>query len=501
MIRSPYCAKCLVDFGVQHGDEPLLWTDQGGRLLHANRAATRLLGYSLKQLRFMDLQQLDGKLAQVFARGNGNGGGSFQGEAALLTSDGTTVPAQVTMTSARRCGRSFYCAAVCDLRRRRAADEQMRRSQQLAVLAQAVAGLAHDFNNELTTVLVQSGLLLSELNPRSPLAKRVAQIEAAAERGARLIARLLEIGRPATPQPKLLSLPALLESLGGVLPALLGPQVELEIAANADPPAVQADPVELERVLLNLALNARDAMLDGGRFRLSAERVELSEEAARALDLEPGVYARLTAADTGRGMDEDTRQHAFEAFFTTKQGGTGLGLASVKEVVERSGGRVRLSSAAGQGTEVCLYFPAAAGPAAAEHRGRVLRMRGNETILLVEDDDAVRQPLREWLVRSGYNVLQARHAIEGLMVAGRYRGPIHLLVTDLVMPGVTGYDLADRLLQVRPNLQVLYVSGRSRELTELRQPFLAKPFTPADLARRVREILGASSLRGEGKKC
>jgi len=362
-----------------------------------------------------------------------------------------------------------------------------------------VAGVSHDFNNLLTAILIYGGLLLSHLPGESPLRRQVEHINVAAERGRALV--LTALGGRRGFEPARLSLSEVVERVHDMLSRLVGEHVRLETCHEEGLATVWADRAQMEQVLVNLAVNARDAMPKGGVLRIATSNLELDEAAAQQYpELPPGRYVRLTVSDNGCGMDEQTRAHALEPFFTTKPPGqgTGLGLSTVHEFVRQSQGQITLRGAPGQGTQVEVVLPAVEGEP--EQIGRARRdqqLSGTGTVLVVEDDELVRRSLHEILAGKGYRVLQARNGREAMLIGRGYGGAIDLMLADLVLPGMGGPELADELRPARPDMRVLYISGyhndaRVRRLEQAGKAFFPKPFTAVAIAEKVGELLAAT---------
>jgi signal transduction histidine kinase len=376
--------------------------------------------------------------------------------------------------------------------------EQLAQSRKMEAIGRLAGGVAHDFNNLLTVIKGRSQLILDRLEPEHPLRRQIGLIEQMAERAASLTRQLLAFSRRQTLEPRVLSLNAVVQGLTAMLGRLLGEDIELTVRLDPAVAAVRADPTQLEQVIINLVANARDAMPDGGKVTIETANAELAEASVEPPhDVAPGPYVRLTVRDSGVGMDVATQARLFEPFFTTKEvgKGTGLGLATVYGIVRQSGGTIAVHSTAGTGSTFDVYLPRAADVAASGAAGAPAAVipDGGGTVLLVEDEDAVRELAREILQERGYVVLEARNGREALEVAARTPGPISLLLTDVVMPGMSGPDLARRLIIGRPALKILYVSGHPDRAAdgEARAPglFLHKPFSPEALAAKVREAL------------
>jgi PAS domain S-box-containing protein len=391
--------------------------------------------------------------------------------------------------------------AVQDITERRHLEDQLRQSQKMEAVGRLAGGVAHDFNNLLTVINGFCDLALRDVPPEDPRREGLAHIRAAGERAARLTQQLLAYGRKAMVEPKVWDLNELIIESTKLLRRLIGEDVVVATLLQSDLSRVKVDRGQIEQVLMNLAVNARDAMPRGGRITIETRNVTLArEDLPDDPDLEPGRYVRLTVADTGTGMTEEVKAHIFEPFFTTKEQGkgTGLGLAVVHGAIKQNGGHISVSSAPGAGTTFTILFPAAAEVAPPASGVRRLA-RGTETILLVEDEESVRTITRIGLEHEGYTVLAAGSGSEALGKAERHGRAIELLITDVVMPHMGGRQLAETLLARQPSLRVLYVSGYTDDvvlihgLAQSPGAFLQKPFTPLELARKVREILDSRS--------
>jgi PAS domain S-box-containing protein len=395
-----------------------------------------------------------------------------------------------------------------DITDRRKLEDQLRQSQKMEAVGQLAGGVAHDFNNLLTAILGYCNLMLEDIPREDPLRSDLQEIQSAGERAAALTRQLLAFSRRQMLQPQIVDLNTIVQQLEKLLRRLISEDVELVTALAPELLPVRVDPASVEQILVNLAVNARDAMPVGGRLTIETANVELDEAYAIAhVTVRPGRYVMLAVSDTGQGMDEATRVRVFEPFFTTKEQGkgTGLGLATVYGMVKQSGGYIWVYSEPGRGAAFKVYLPPAEQRASAqiEHSGRRRTddTQGWETVLLVEDEDAVRALAREVLRRHGYVVLEARHGVDGLRVAERHTDDIHLMVTDVVMPHMSGRDLAERLSSVRPKMKVLFMSGYTdhavmhRDLTP-GSAFIQKPFTPEVFARKVRTVLDTESVTG-----
>lgn len=384
--------------------------------------------------------------------------------------------------------------------------EQERQSQKMEAVGRLAGGVAHDFNNLLTVINGYSDVLLRRLGETDPARREVGEIHKAGERAAALTRQLLAFSRKQMMESKPIRLNEIVSGMVAMLRRLIGENVALATSLAPEPWIVVADPGQVEQVVLNLAVNARDAMPSGGTITISTENVALVAPKDRdGYVLPAGRYVRLGVADTGCGMDAETMSHMFDPFFTTKERGkgTGLGLASVYGIVKQSGAYISARSATGRGTSFEVYFPIAEGsdpaealkPGPAADSGKTARH--GENILLVEDEEMVRELVQEGLRRDGYSVLAAGNALEAISLLERHSRPIDLLLSDLMMPGMNGMELARRLMSSHPGMKVLLMSGYSEEEIgkfvgkEPGSAFLQKPVTPSLVSRKVREVLDA----------
>jgi PAS domain S-box-containing protein len=381
-------------------------------------------------------------------------------------------------------------------------EEQLRQSQKMEAVGRLAGGVAHDFNNLLTVIHGCSELIVSEMPADDPGREMLAEIQKSAERAANLTRQLLAFSRKQVLRPQVVSVTTLLTDLLKLLQRLIGEDIEVAFVQGASLALARVDPGQFEQAIINLAVNARDAMPHGGRLSIETRNSTLDlRHLSEYQDVEPGSYVMVTVTDTGHGMDETTKSRIFEPFFTTKEPGrgTGLGLAMVYGFVKQSGGHIDVSSEVGRGTTFSLYLPQAQpADGASAPRPRVERVpRGSETVLLVEDEETVRELVKRVLQSSGYTVLDARDGEEALEVDAAHAGPIDILVTDLVMPRMGGRQLADELTRRRPKTRVLFMSGYSDEamvrhgVSDGSVEFLQKPFTTLDFVRKVRDVLDA----------
>ena len=389
-----------------------------------------------------------------------------------------------------------------EVNERKSSEAQLRQSQKMEAIGQLAGGVAHDFNNLLTAINGHSELCLRRLESKDPAYHHLEQIKKAGDRAAGLTRQLLAFSRKQILQPKIVDLNQVVVDLNKMLQRLIGEDIDLLMGLAADLGKVKADPNQLEQILLNLSINARDAMPRGGRLTIETSNAYLDEEFTRDhISVPPGQYVLLAVSDNGCGMATETQAHIFEPFFTTKEvgKGTGLGLATVYGIVKQSGGSIWVYSEVGQGTAFKIYFPLAEGPAeaATTPTDDLAWFKGTETVLLVEDEEVVRDMATEILRESGYQVLEAKHGREALMLARQHPEVIHLMLTDVVMPQMSGRELAELLSPLRQDMKVLYMSGYTDDaivhhgVLEEGMEFIGKPFTPSALARKIRELLDA----------
>ena len=490
--------------------EPEPLEDPGPVVIYANEAFERVTGHAPDEIVGRSVYILFGPqtdrdavariIRDMRAHGAGRaelvlprkGGGEYQVEtSAVRIPDETGQPAHLVIISR-------------DVTERRALEEQLRHSQKMEAVGMLAGGIAHDFNNLLTAMLGYTELLLTRIEPGRPHRREVEEVSRAAERAAGLTRQLLAFSRKQMLQPRVIDLNALILNLTEMLHRLLGEDIEVRTCLDPSLGRVRVDPVQIEQVIVNLAVNARDAMPDGGRLFLSTESGSPGE-GPRTVDPATEHFVLLRVEDTGVGMDAATRDHIFDPFFTTKEvgRGTGLGLSTVYGIVRQSGGSIWVESEPGKGARFWIRLPRVDGlvPEDADAAAIPAGVRGTETILLVEDEPSVRILARESLREGGYTVLEAGDGEEALRVAAAHPGPIHLLLTDVVMPRMRGRVLADRLRAARPAVDVLFISGYpdaaldGRGTLEPGMAFLEKPFTPDALLRRVRRALDEAARK------
>jgi PAS domain S-box-containing protein len=397
-------------------------------------------------------------------------------------------------------GKRFAEGLLSDITERKQMEQQLRQTQKMEAIGQMAGGVAHDFNNLLTVIRGHTDLLLDHIGQTDALHRNVEQIQKSADRAVSLTRQLLAFSRKQVLQPKVLDLNAVAAEMGKMLPRLIGENITLTISAAPSLGRVKADPGQIEQIILNLAVNARDAMPQGGKLTIETANVELDEAYAREhLTAKPGRHVMLAVSDTGCGMDPETQSHIFEPFFTTKElgRGTGIGLATVYGIVKQSGGWIWVYSEVGKGTTFEIHLPRVdeADDVAAPSKIPIGVRRGSETILVVEDNESLRQLTDEFLASTGYTVLGAQDGVEAIRIAEQHASRIDLMLTDVVMPGMSGRELAQRVAVLRPDIKVLYASGYTSDallnqgVLEEGVSFLPKPFTRDALAQKVREVL------------
>jgi len=421
-------------------------------------------------------------------------------EATWKRKDGRLLQVQLSVRAVRNAAGQvdYYETFVRDVTDQRRLQQQLTQSQKMEAIGRLAGGVAHDFNNLLTVITSYSDLVFQDLPPDDPRRDDVDQVRKAADGAAALTRQLLAFSRQQVLEPKVIDLNSVVDNLKKILQRVIGEDVELTTVLAAELAAVKADVSQIEQILMNLAVNARDAMPTGGKLTIETTNVDYDPERQQRSDGST-EFVMLAVTDTGTGMDEATKARIFEPFFTTKQPGkgTGLGLATVYAIVTQAGGFIWVYSELGHGTSFKIYLPQVDAVATTAAVARVDLPRGTETVLLVEDAAAVRAVARQVLQRQGYNVLEASDGEDALHLAARYQGTIDLVLTDVVMPRAGGRELAERLLTVRRDTRVLYMSGYTDDsvvrhgILEGGVAYLQKPFSPEGLARKVREVLDA----------
>ena len=484
-----------------------------GRITRVNRKELTMLGYTAREMlgrpvwRFVLEEEMTRRV--ILAKLSGDVSFHETFERTYRRKDGTTLPVIAQDRIVWEKGRKItgIRSTLEDITERRRAEEVLRKSeeqlrqwQKVEAIGRLAGGVAHDFNNLLMTIKGCSELLLGEIDERDPRREEVEEIRKAAERATSLTRQLLAFGRRQVLQPQVLNLNDIVENMNKMLCRLIGEDIQLLTILGPDLWPVKVDPGQIEQVLMNLAVNGRDAMPRGGKLTIETANKELDEDYARRhVAVKPGPYVLLAVSDNGCGMDKETQSHLFEPFFTTKEQGkgTGLGLSTVYGIIKQSGGNIWAYSEPGQGTSFKIYLPTVEEEVETYTTAALLPPPpgGTETILLVEDEEAVRTMISKVLQSGGYTVLEAQHGVQALRVCKKHKGPIHLMVSDVVMPQMSGRELAGRLALRRPEMRVLYISGYPDNaivhhgVLETGTAFLQKPFTLNALEYKVREVL------------
>lgn len=479
--------------------------DSAGVLLNVNPAMVKILGYASGS----ELE--GGNLANSYADSQHwfiladqlRSRGQFQGVMAeWLRKDGSSVEVRLSGRAIpSEENTAFFELFIEDVTERRALEQQLRQAQKMEAVGRLAGGIAHDFNNLLTVISGYCEFLLERMTAERSFRAPVQEIANAAERATSLTRQLLAFSRKQMLAPKLLDLNAIVTENLRMLTRMIGEDIQLVMVPGADIGAVRADPGQIEQLIMNLAVNARDAMPHGGRLTIETANVLLDEEHARLqLPIVPGEYVMLAISDTGVGMDEQTKARIFEPFFTTKGAkGTGLGLSTVYGIVEQSGGQIVVHSEPGKGTSFKVYLPRVSATAQTVAAKPVLGSEsehGQETILLVEDEPNVRLLTREYLQRQGYTVLEAASGAAAIEIVMAYARPIHVLLTDVIMPEMNGRQLANRISSLRPDIKVLYMSGYAEDVVgdklDEEITLLQKPFNLVALKHKIKEVLAST---------
>lgn len=498
---------------IEQTQEQVVITDLSGTILYCNPAFEMVTGYSNAEVIGQNPRILkSGKHAAEFYQemwSTLNSGRVWKGRVTNRKKDGSLYEDESTISPIRDSAGQVtgFVAVKRDIAERLQLERQFLQAQKLESVGRLAGGVAHDFNNLLTIINGYADFMAMSLRADDPLWSSANEIRKAGERAAILTKQLLAFSRKQIFEPKTLDLNATIRDFERMLERLIGENIKLTTRLDALLGQVLADPEQIHQVLMNLVVNARDAMPDGGDLTVSTLNVEVSDDrAAVHPKLKPGRYVMVTVTDTGTGMEEETKQHIFEPFFTTKgpEKGTGLGLSTVYGIVKQSGGWIDVSSDIGVGTSVKLYFPRIDG-SSSEVQPEASRIRGafgEETILIVEDQEYVRQYVKSILEAYCYRVLAAANGDEAVAVAHNYSGEIHLLLTDVVLPGINGKQVTERLKAMRPSLKVLFMSGYSSDVIAHRGvldsgvAYIPKPFSPGGLTNKIREVLADDRTAG-----
>jgi two-component system cell cycle sensor histidine kinase/response regulator CckA len=494
---------------LESASQAIISIDRTGRIVLVNGRAEQMFGYGRDEMLGSPMELLlpdskrathsrdrDGYFERPHIRPMGIGL-----DLAGRRKNGSEFPVEVSLSYVESDTGSYAIAFVSDISQRKELEEQLLHAQKMEAVGRLAGGVAHDFNNMLTVISGYNRMILDELPVADPLRGYAEEVLNAAERAAGLTNQLLAFSRRQVMQPRVINVNTIMSQTQKMLQRLIGEDIALSMSLAPDIGNIRADPGHVEQSIVNLAVNARDAMPTGGRLTIETANVVLDENYARThMGVAPGDFVMIAVSDSGHGMDAETRKRVFEPFFTTKAKGkgTGLGLATVYGIVKQTGGDIWVYSEPGCGTTFKLYFPRVAeqvGSLAAS-AGEPARKAGGETILVVEDEKAVRELTVRMLKHLGYIILTASSGAEALEISSAHQGNIDLLLTDVVMPNMSGRQLADALLLLRPQTKVLFLSGYTENtvvhhgVLEKGVDFLPKPFTRENLAKKLREMLG-----------
>lgn len=413
--------------------------------------------------------------------------------------DGQDIDVEIGLSPLHTPAGLFVIACLRDIRERKKLEMQLLQAQKLEAIGRLAAGIAHDFNNVLTVILGSSNLLLEQTDLNAAHRTKIKMIHQAADRAAALTRQLLQFSRQQIVQPRIIDLNSLVTETCEMMSKLVGESIAIKLNLDSKISNIKVDPGQVQQVIINLVVNARDAMPNGGTIQLETQNIVLDEQYCTShKEVPPGHYVKLVVTDTGCGMDADTQSRVFEPFFTTKGlgKGTGLGLATVFGIVKQAGGHISIYSELGKGTSFKIHFPASAEEESAPHPSEARSTQyGAETILLVEDEEEIRGLLAEILTSKGYTVLSAKNGSDAMKVYRKARGKIQLLLTDVIMPDMTGRDLSKELLRIQPDLKLIYMSGYTSNVIAnhgILDPgvvLLEKPISASALLDIVHEIL------------
>jgi two-component system, cell cycle sensor histidine kinase and response regulator CckA len=500
-VRKLWCS-------VEQLADTVIIMDRSGVMEYVNPAFEALTGYSRQEAIGQTLTMLksEQQAGEVYEKmwNTVLSGNVFRGIVMKRKKSGETLIIEEVLSPLRDGnGPITHFISTCrDITERRKLESELQQSQKMDAIGRLAGGVAHDFNNLLLVISAYAELMRDSLADEDPLRRNVNEIMTASRRAADLTRQLLAFGRKQMQLLQVLDLNMVVGEIATMLPRLIGEDIQLVFTPGKDLGKVKADPVQIEQVVMNLAANARDAMPGGGTLSIETATVQVDESyVQRHAIVPPGAYVLLTVTDSGQGIGAEHLPHIFEPFYTTKEAGkgTGLGLATVYGIVKQNGGFVWVYSEPGLGTTFKVYLPRVQSLSEELRATKQIEDSpgGCETVLLVEDEASVRQASRQFLARSGYVVLEANDGEDALLVSRKHRGPIHLMVTDVVMPRMGGPRLAERLAEERPDMKVLFVSGYAENTVlqhgkiDVATRFLQKPFSLKALARKVREVLEA----------
>lgn len=490
----------------------LIIADESGIITDLNESSLRMFGYGREELLGQAIEMVlperlrnslqvhrTGHVMDPDGRPIGLGVELF-----ARRKDGTEFPVEVSLGPLASKGGRLVSTTIVDITERKRMEQQLRLAQRMEAIGQLAGGIAHDFNNLLAVIMGSADILVDALPRGDPLGRKVEMIRSAGASAANLVRQLLAFSRQQMVQPVVLDVRKIIERTQAMLQRIIGEDIEFRVFVEDTVGSIKADPGQIEQVLLNLAANARDAMPKGGRLTIRASNVELDEsDRKRHAPVVPGPYVMLAIEDTGCGMDLKTQARIFDPFFTTKElgKGTGLGLATVYGIVKQTGGYIWVYSEVGQGTVFRVYLPRIDKPAQPAERepSEMQALQGSETILLAEDSESLREMAQEYLESIGYTVLAAVSGEKALQWAKEFQGPIHLLLTDVVMPEMSGPELANQMASLRPGVKIIFTSGYTDDaiarqgILDPNVAFIQKPFRPKALAKKIRQVLNGSA--------
>ena len=497
----------MVSALLESATQSIVSIDQAGRIVLVNARTVEMFGYTRQELLGAPIETLLPETVRAkhveyraaYFRSPHVRPMGIGLELAGRRKDGSEFPVEVSLSHIRTPEGPVGIAFVTDISQRKNLEEQLLHAQKMEAVGRLAGGVAHDFNNMLTVISGYNQMILDQLSALDPLRGYAEEVLKAADRAAALTNQLLAFSRRQIQQPRVFEVNSVLAHTEKMLRRLIGEDVDLSFRLNPDAGNIKADPGHLEQAIVNLATNARDAMPKGGHLLIETSAVTLDVSYTNThIGVRPGDYVMIAVSDNGQGIDAETRRRVFEPFFTTKEkgSGTGLGLAMVYGIVKQAGGDIWVYSEVGTGTTFKLYFPKVSGPGVEERKAGEAEPEGVETILVVEDEQGVRDLTTKMLKRLGYHVLAAASGAEALEVAKAHRGSIALAVTDVVMPNMSGAELAEELRRTLPGIKVVFISGYTENaisqhgVLEEGVAFLAKPFSREALAKKLRDILG-----------
>jgi two-component system cell cycle sensor histidine kinase/response regulator CckA len=501
---------------VENAHDIIYTHDLEGNYKSINAAAERVTGYTRDEALRMNItqtvppEQLETVRQMIARKLAGDRMTAYELE--IIAKDGRWIPVEVNTTLIIQDGVAVGIQGIArNVTERKKLEQQLRQAQKMEAIGLLAGGVAHDFNNLLTAIIGYSDLTIRRLEDHDPLRRNLEEIRRAGNFAASLTRQLLAFSRKQILQPRVLDLNSVVAEMGRMLRRLIGEEIELRTVLRPDLGRIKADPGQIEQVIMNLAINARDAMPHGGKLAIETQAVTFTEELAdQPFAVSAGSYVKLLVTDSGIGMDKETVARIFEPFFTTKESGkgTGLGLSTVYGIIKQSGGYIVVQSEIGQGTTFAVYLPQVEAESEEYKLSTAIQdhLQGNETVLLVEDQATVRRTVRKILETYGYQVLEARNGGAALLLCERYEKPIDLLLTDVVMPEMSGRELADRLASQHAETKVLYMSGYTDDVIvhhgvlDEGMAFIQKPFAADVLARKVRDVLDDPGNRPEERK-